>query len=196
MLRDWQRRLDDLKLETYPAEWVVDLMFLVFFVSQRGNYSDASHCACAEERPRGRTESVGWLSQRAHRALDEYGIYRSLTEHLAAEWVDGSVVNILVFGGWPFGVAFYATIVAAVDALAADDKAEQTSLDRQSTGIYRRLAARSNCRVLVVWQFARADGAPYSFCPGHGANGVLHLRLRMVGCRRDGRRALARDRRA
>ena len=28
--------------ETYPAGWVVDLMFLVFFVSQRGSYSDAS----------------------------------------------------------------------------------------------------------------------------------------------------------
>ena len=56
-------------------------------------------------------------------ALDEYGIYRSLTEHLAAEmgrWLIGPMFWYLV--GGLSALLVYATIVAAVDALAADDK--------------------------------------------------------------------------
>ena len=100
-------------------------MFLVFFVSQRAAAIPMRRARVrrALERPCGRTESVGWLSQRAHRCIDEYGIYRSLTEHLAAEmgrWLIGPMFWYLV--GGLSALLVYATIVAAVDALAVDDK--------------------------------------------------------------------------
>ena len=98
---------------------------LVFFISQRGSYTDASRTVRAQSKNglvAGRKALAGY-HKGCIDALDDYGIYRSLTEHLAAEmgrWLIGPLFWYLV-GGLP-ALLVYATIVAAVDALAADDE--------------------------------------------------------------------------
>ena len=174
--------------ETYPAGWVVDLMFLVFFVSQRGSYSDASRTVRAQSKNglvAGRKALAGYHKGRID-ALDEYGIYRSLTEHLAAEmgrWLIGPMFWYLV--GGLSALLVYATIVAAVDALAADDKSRAgfgwTASRLEFIGGW--LPGRIAC----PGEFARAEfGARIMV---HGA--FFTFACAWLACRRDGRRALA-----
>ena len=185
--------------ETYPAGWVVDLMFLVFFVSQRGSYSDASRTVRAQSKNglvAGRKALACYHKGRID-ALDEHGIYRSLTEHLAAEmgrWLIGPLFWYLV-GGLP-ALLVYATIVAAVDALAADDESRAGFgwtasrlefmagwLPGRIAGVFVVLAsllaptARPIRSARVMVQMARSSPSPAHGWPAAAMAGALSLEI-------------------
>ena len=99
---------------------------------------------------------------------------------------------VLVFGGWPAGVACLCDDCGRCRCVGRGRrKPGGLWLDSWSTGIYGRLATVELPGPCGPGRFARADGAPYSCCPDHGAHGALFtLACAWLACRRDGRRAL------
>ena len=110
---------------TFRGGWVVDLALVMLLVSQRGSYSDASRTVRALTRdglPEAR-KRVSVFHRGNADLLDEHGICRALTEHLAGElgrWLLGPVIWYFLLG-LP-GLLLYAAIIASSRSLAHDDE--------------------------------------------------------------------------
>jgi len=110
---------------TFRGGWVVDLALVMLLVSQRGSYSDVSRTVRALTRdglPEARKRVCVFHRGNAD-LLDEHGICRVLTEHLAGElgrWLLGPVIWYFLLG-LP-GLLLYAAIIASSRSLAHDDE--------------------------------------------------------------------------
>lgn len=109
---------------TFPSGWVVHLALVTVLISQRGSYADASRTIRALTRdglPAARKQAARFYKGSVN-SLDDHGICRVLTEHLATglgRWLVGPLFWYLVFG-LPT-LFLYAAILAAAGRLAADD---------------------------------------------------------------------------
>ena len=112
--------------QSFRSGWVIDLAFMVLFVSQRGGYGDASRTIRALTRDglsAGRKAVAAYHGGNPAR-LDDHGICRGLTEHLASElgrWLVGPVFWYLL-GGLP-GLFLYVAVLALAHGFARDDEA-------------------------------------------------------------------------